>query len=82
MAWFVFRFSGAEKIGGRWNFRGSRVVYASENLSLATLERFVHVNPRVIPFDKNILLNPSHPQMKDVKVEPPEPFDFDPRMFA
>ena len=134
---------GAEKIGGRLNFRGSRVVYASENLSLATLELFVHVNPRVIPsglvvvlaqlpkrwtrqeikisdlpsnwrqypvptrlqelgtewlnsnsslalvvpsavnpFDKNILLNPSHPQMKDVKVEPPEPFDFDPRMFA
>lgn len=134
---------GAEKTGGRWNFPGMRVVYTSENLSLATLELFVHVNPKIIPaglmvvlaqlprrwskteikisdlpvnwrehpapirlqeigtewltsnstlalvvpsainpIDKNVILNPSHPQMKDVKIEPPEKFDFDPRMFA
>lgn len=134
---------GAEKTGGRWNVPGTRVVYASENLSLATLELFVHVNPKIIPpdlmvvfaqlpkrwskkeiklsdlpsnwreypapprlqeigtqwlssnsslalivpsavnpFDKNILLNPSHPQMKNVKIESPKTFDFDPRMFA
>lgn len=134
---------GAEQTGGRWNVKGSRVVYASENLSLAALELFVHVDPKAIPsdlmvvfaelpkrwskreikqsdlppnwrdypapsvlqeigtewldsnsslalivpsavnpFDKNILLNPRHPQMEHVKIEPPEQFDFDPRMFT
>lgn len=34
------------------------------------------------PIDKNVILNPGHPQMKGVKIEPPENFDFDPRMFA
>ncbi len=42
---------GAEKTGGRWNYRGYTVVYASETLSLATLELFVHVPPGVIPSD-------------------------------
>jgi len=134
---------GAEKTGGRWNSTGRRVVYTSENLSLATLELFVHVDPKILPadlmvalaqlpkrysktilepadlpsnwrdfpapaklqeignewlaknstlalvvpsavnpIDKNVLLNPNHPQMKLVKLEPPEKFDFDPRMFA
>lgn len=139
----AFSGAGAEKTGGRWNAKGSRVVYASENLSLAALELFVHVGPRAIPtdlvvvlaelpkrwsrreikpsdlpsnwrdypapsrlqeigtewivsnsslalivpsavnpFDRNVLLNPRHPQMKNVKIEPPEPFGFDPRMFS
>ena len=134
---------GAEKTGGRWNSPGNRAVYTSENLSLATLELFVHVNPKIIPadlvvalaqlpkrfsktriepsdlpsnwrefpapselqeigndwlesnstlalivpsavnpIDKNVLLNPNHPQLKNVKVEPPETFDFDPRKIA
>jgi len=42
---------GAEKIGGRWNFKGYPVVYTSENLSLAALELFVHVSPRILPTD-------------------------------
>lgn len=42
---------GAEKSGGRWNPKGQRVVYASENLSLAALELFVHVAPGIIPSD-------------------------------
>lgn len=42
---------GAEKTGGRWNFKGCPVVYASENLSLAALELFVHVSPATIPVD-------------------------------
>ena len=133
---------GAEKTGGRWNSPGNRVVYTSENLSLATLELFVHVDPKLVPpdlmaaiaelpkglsktelkitdlpsnwraypapvklqkignewlksnstlalivpsavnpIDKNVLLNPAHPQMKAVKIEPPERFEFDTRMF-
>lgn len=133
---------GAEKTGGRWNYKGHSVVYASENLSLATLELFVHVSPGLIPPDlvslrgtlpdsisteridvpdlsnnwrdypappelqkmgtdwiraltslvlvvpsainpleSNILLNPAHPDIKELKVDAGQPFQFDPRMF-
>ena len=33
---------GAEKVGGRWNPKGTRAVYCSENISLALLEYYVH----------------------------------------
>lgn len=33
---------GAEKVGGRWNKKGTRAVYCSENISLALLEYYVH----------------------------------------
>lgn len=42
---------GAERAGGRWNHKGSRVVYASTSLSLASLELFVHVEQKLIPDD-------------------------------
>jgi len=42
---------GAEKTGGRWNFKGQGMVYSSQNLSLAILELFVHVSPDTIPVD-------------------------------
>jgi RES domain-containing protein len=47
----AFAGSGAEKSGGRWNHKGHPMVYASENLSLAALELFVHVSPGIIPDD-------------------------------
>jgi RES domain-containing protein len=47
----AFSGAGAERYGGRWNSVGSRMVYTSENLSLATLELFVHVDPSVAPTD-------------------------------
>ena len=47
----AFSGTGAEKTGGRWNFKGHAVVYCSENLSLAALELFVHVSPGIIPAD-------------------------------
>lgn len=47
----AFSGMGAEKTGGRWNYKGQSVVYASENLSLAVLELFVHVAPNIIPTD-------------------------------
>jgi RES domain-containing protein len=139
----AFAGSGAEKTGGRWNFKGHRLVYASENLSLAVLELFVHVAPEIMPADlisirgrlpdsvskeeieesdlpgnwreypapaelqsfgtdwikrqsslvlivpsainpqeKNLLLNPAHPEIKKLKVEAGQPFRFDPRMFG
>lgn len=33
---------GAEKVGGRWNEKGTRAVYCSENISLALLEYYIH----------------------------------------
>jgi RES domain-containing protein len=134
---------GAERASGRWNYKGHSVVYASENLSLAALELFVHVSPGIIPADlvsvrgslpdsisleridvpdlpknwrdypappelqkigtdwiqgltslvlvvpsainpleSNILVNPAHPDIKELKVDAGQPFQFDPRMFG
>ena len=42
---------GAEKVGGRWNHKGDRMVYASATLSLASLELFVHLEPNSMPDD-------------------------------
>ena len=38
---------GAWLFGGRWNSRGTRIVYTSITLSLAALETLVHLNPPV-----------------------------------
>lgn len=35
----------------------------------------------VVPGEPNYLLNPSHPDMQQVVASPPEPFQFDPRMW-
>lgn len=36
--------SGAKAYGGRWNSKGVAVVYASDSVSLATLELLVHLH--------------------------------------
>lgn len=36
---------------GRWHTRGSRVVYTSSHLSLAVLEKLVHLDPDLLPDD-------------------------------
>ncbi len=43
----AFDGEGAWLFGGRWNSRGTRVVYASSTKALATLESLVHLNPPV-----------------------------------
>lgn len=43
----AFSGDGAAKTGGRWNSRGTAVVYTSCTKSLATLESLVHLNPPV-----------------------------------
>lgn len=40
----AFSGDGARIAGGRWNEKGTSVVYASETLSLAAMELFVHTN--------------------------------------
>ncbi|PYJ93974.1 MAG: hypothetical protein DME62_06495 [Verrucomicrobia bacterium] len=41
----AFTGDGGRFYGGRWNSRGTAIVYASEHESLAALELFVHVQP-------------------------------------
>lgn len=39
----AFSGEGARRYGGRWNHRGTAVVYLSDSLALAALEVFVHL---------------------------------------
>lgn len=41
--------TGAALFGGRWNKKGTRVLYTSESRALALLEFTVHAIPSVIP---------------------------------
>lgn len=41
--------TGARRVGGRWNSPGIPVVYASEALSLALVEVLVHLPPGLLP---------------------------------
>ncbi len=43
----AFSGEGAARGGGRWNSRGTWMVYTSGTLSLAALETLVHLNPPV-----------------------------------
>ena len=76
---------GARRAGGRWNSKGVRVVYMSENRSLAILEILAHLSD-VLP-DKYVLgsadlpddvspeiLNPEHPQFRRINFHDPVPF--------
>jgi len=40
---------GSEKYGGRWNNKGTRIVYTAESRSLAVLELAVHVAFNILP---------------------------------
>jgi RES domain-containing protein len=132
---------GSRLYGGRWNSRGTRVVYASTSLALAAVETFVNLEPNLrppdlisiegvipdcIPIDRldpgtlasdwaesrneslrvfgddwvrraespallvpsaairgewNVLLNPAHSDFPQIEFKPPQPFEFDLRMF-
>jgi RES domain-containing protein len=139
----AFEGVGAKKAGGRWNSRGTAVVYTSESLALAALELLVHLNvdeeppnlvalraevpddlpmesveidemPEgwrrvtghtsladrgdawqaagqssalsvpsvVVPEERNILLNPEHPDFESIEIGEPRDFTFDERLFA
>ncbi|MES0488829.1 MAG: RES family NAD+ phosphorylase [Leptospirales bacterium] len=43
--------SGARIYGGRWNYKGSSVIYASETRALASIEYLVHLPISIIPDD-------------------------------
>ena len=55
--------TGAKLYGGRWNFRGTPLLYCSENTSLAILEILVHFDGLTIPLNLELLqleLDESH----------------------
>jgi RES domain-containing protein len=45
---------GARLYGGRWNRRGTSMLYTAGNSSLAILEKLVHIPPYVFPKDLKI----------------------------
>ena len=47
----AFDGEGSRLAGGRWNARGTPVVYSSESLALAALEYLVNVDPETAPRD-------------------------------
>ncbi len=47
--------TGARLFGGRWNPKGTAVLYTSENRSLAALEILVHFNRNTVPGDLQIM---------------------------
>jgi RES domain-containing protein len=46
----MFDGEGAYRFGGRWNSRGTRILYTAGSLSLAALEMLVHLNSEEILF--------------------------------
>jgi RES domain-containing protein len=78
----AFSGEGASKTGGRWNSRGTAVIYTSESESLAALETLVHIGTasRIrfstirLEFDKTMVENlPPSALPPNWKSEPPGP---------
>jgi len=46
---------GAETTGGRWNLRGTPVVYTSSNIALASLETLVHLAAECLPLNRYLV---------------------------
>lgn len=47
--------TGAKLYGGRWNFKGTPLLYCSENTSLAILEILVHFDGLTVPQNLKLL---------------------------
>lgn len=78
----AFSGEGAARYGGRWNSRGTWVVYTSSSRALAALESLVHLNPPLffryvlftIEFDASLIETIPVSQLPpDWAAEPPPP---------
>lgn len=65
--WWTDDFEPLRTLGDRW---------ISEKASLA-----IAVPSAAVRMDWNVLVNPLHPAIGRLKIEPPQPFHFDARMF-
>jgi len=78
----AFTGEGAGRTGGRWNSRGTQLIYTSGTQSLAALEILVHLNPPVhlkfvafhLEFDDALVESfPLKRLPPDWQLEPPPP---------
>lgn len=73
---------GARRYGGRWNQKGTSVIYTSESRALASLEFLVHIPPVLIPHDLYIatieIPNRFTPEVCKTKRLPPNWKEFPP----
>lgn len=65
--WYRLRDESLTTFGDRW-------IRAGETVAL-------HVPSAAIRGEWNVLLNPSHPDFRKIKIQYPKPFEFDLRMF-
>jgi RES domain-containing protein len=63
----AFSGEGARIVGGRWNSKGKRMVYTAENLSLAILEVFVHLNVPTVARDFFVAIKAEIPDNLDIE---------------
>ena len=47
--------TGAKVTGGRWNRPGIALLYCAENIALASLETFVHLNSSALPLNRYLV---------------------------
>lgn len=43
--------SGAAAVGGRWNSKGTEIIYTSDSRALSMLEKYIHLPSGIIPKD-------------------------------
>jgi len=71
---------GARVYGGRWNLKGSSVIYTSESRALASLEYLVHIPFQLLPDDLRIATieidKKISPQRLNIKNLPPNWKDY------
>ncbi|NDK56382.1 RES family NAD+ phosphorylase [Pontibacter fetidus] len=46
---------GAELAGGRWNSKGTAILYTSDSIALCTVEVAVHMPLGIVPFDYQLV---------------------------
>lgn len=62
---------GAEITGGRWNFKGTRILYTSDSRALCMAEIAVHTPVGVMPIDYYLITIeiPDYPNVAQLKTE-------------
>lgn len=58
------------------------LAHVGERWATAARTAILIVPSAIIPNEQNFILNPSHPDFARLKIGPPEPFSFDPRMWS